>query len=34
MQFISENGGSTNAFTAAEQTTYLSLLTAVCFSRP
>ena len=27
MQFIQENGGDTNAFTAAEQTTYLFFFT-------
>ena len=33
MQFISENGGSTNAFTAAEQTTYLFSINSTMFSQ-
>jgi len=33
MQFISENGGSTNAFTAAEQTTYLFSINSRMFSQ-
>ena len=32
MQFISENGGSTNAFTATEQTTYLFSINSSMFS--
>lgn len=33
MQFISENGGSTNAFTAAEQTTYLFSINSSMFAQ-